>query len=215
MLGFIKAWKEGKREGERLGRAINLYKANSYTEAYREFLPLLEKGDKSAQYFIGEMHTFGRGVAKDLEYAASLFEQSAAGFYQDSIFMAGWCHDQMEHYQEAIKWYLQAAELDDIRAYFRLGKFYTEGLGCERDIPEAKKWLELGACKGSQYCMYRLGDIFLEEENASEAISLFERAASKGMKMAMEKLSEIYDEGCLVPQDEALANLWKSRLNEA
>ncbi len=42
--------------------------------------------------------------------------------------------------QEAIKWWLKAAEKGDIDACYKLGVAYADGDGVARDLEEAVKW---------------------------------------------------------------------------
>ena len=60
-----------------LDRGINAYLDGDYGLALVELQPLAEAGDIIAQYYLGEMHLRGRGVERDFERAAALYEQAA------------------------------------------------------------------------------------------------------------------------------------------
>ena len=54
----------------------------------------------------------------------------------------------MQDYDEALQWYLMAAEQGYGDAQFRLGMMYKEGLGVEEDEAEAVMYLWLGGRQG-------------------------------------------------------------------
>ena len=41
------------------------YDRGDYAKAYKEFKPLAEQGDIVAQFYLGVMYDFGRGVSQD------------------------------------------------------------------------------------------------------------------------------------------------------
>ena len=60
-----------------LNAGMNAYLDGDYDLALIELQPLAEAGDTAAQYFLGEMHLRGRGVAQDFEGAAAWYEKAA------------------------------------------------------------------------------------------------------------------------------------------
>jgi TPR repeat protein len=63
---------------ERLQQAKDNFKQKNYTEAFKETKPLAERGDPKAQYALGYMYLFGKGVTKDKAAAKKWIEKSAA-----------------------------------------------------------------------------------------------------------------------------------------
>jgi TPR repeat protein len=53
-----------------------------------------------------------------------------------------------QSYQEAVKWYLLAAEQGNALAQYDLGLCYYNGQGVERDVDEAVNWFRLSAARG-------------------------------------------------------------------
>ena len=49
------------------------YIANDYATALREFKPLAEQGHPDAQYYMGVMYAFGKGVQKDQVFVVFSF----------------------------------------------------------------------------------------------------------------------------------------------
>ena len=60
-----------------LNTGLNACLDGDYDLALIELQPLAEAGDSAAQYFLGEMHLRGRGVAPDFEMAAAWYEKAA------------------------------------------------------------------------------------------------------------------------------------------
>ena len=60
-----------------LNAGMNAYLDGDYDLALIELQPLAEAGDTAAQYFLGEMHLRGRGVAQDFGLAAAWYEKAA------------------------------------------------------------------------------------------------------------------------------------------
>ena len=63
--------------------------------------------------------------------------------------------------QEAVKWFLKAADLDDDdMTMWYLGQSYEKGEGVEKNIDQAVCWYKKGAAKDNYFCkeaLKRLG----------------------------------------------------------
>ncbi len=79
-LGLLVVWillaAPGRVQAD-LNTGMNAYLDGDYDLALIELQPLAEAGDSAAQYFLGEMHLRGRGVARDFEMAAAWYEKAA------------------------------------------------------------------------------------------------------------------------------------------
>ncbi len=58
---------------------MKAYEAGDYATALKEFLPLAEAGQASAQAAIGQMYLDGHGVPQDPAQAAIWLEKAASG----------------------------------------------------------------------------------------------------------------------------------------
>jgi len=56
---------------------VPAYDRRDYSVALREWLPLAEQGDISAQYNLGLMYEYGRGVVQDYAEAAKWYMKAA------------------------------------------------------------------------------------------------------------------------------------------
>ncbi len=62
-----------------------------------------------------------------------------------------------QSYEEAVKWYLKAAEQNHALAEFNLGILYASGHGVTRDDPAAQKWFGKSASHGDAGAQHQLG----------------------------------------------------------
>ena len=89
-----------------------------------------EQGDTEAQYHLGEMFNFGKGVAQDDKEAVKWLRKAAEGGHLDAQLALGLAYEKglevAEDKAEAVKWYRKAAEQGDINA-----KYSLERLGIE------------------------------------------------------------------------------------
>jgi hypothetical protein len=62
-----------------------------------------------------------------------------------------------QDHNQALKWFLSAAEQGDIAAQFYLGVMFSEGDGVQQDYSAAVKWYRLAADRGDAAAQYNLG----------------------------------------------------------
>jgi len=67
----VPAWADGQV-------GLDAYKRGDYTTALLEWRPLAEHGDANAQYNLGVMYDFGKGVPQDFATARQWYEKAAA-----------------------------------------------------------------------------------------------------------------------------------------
>ena len=60
-----------------LNEGAAAYKRGNYSTALREFRPLAQQGDAVAQYILGVMYQFGRGVPRDYAQAVKWYRKAA------------------------------------------------------------------------------------------------------------------------------------------
>jgi TPR repeat protein len=108
-----------------------------------------ESGDADAQFEMGVLHQYGRGVRQDFAEALSLYRKAAAQGHNQAQSNLGilYASGQGVHkdYSEAIKWFTMAAEQGDAFAQNNLGRLYSMGEGVAQDYVAAYMWLDLAA----------------------------------------------------------------------
>ncbi|PTR17234.1 Sel1 repeat-containing protein [Nitrosospira sp. Nsp2] len=81
--------------------------------------------------------------------------------------------DYLQDYDEALRLYRQAAKLGSLPAYGKIGEIHKRGEGVPADQKKAIKYYKVGAAKGSVYCYWAMGVLFLDEGNQENAEKCF------------------------------------------
>ncbi len=125
------------------------YSLGNYQKALEILKPLAEKGDTRAQYTLGNMYFYGKGVSRDGKEAIKWFRKTADQGNADVQIFLGFKYYRGEgipqDYIEAAKWFRIAAEQGFATAQFHLGLMYTNGQGVLQDNVQAHKWFNLSA----------------------------------------------------------------------
>lgn len=86
--------------------------------------------------------------------------------------------DYIQDYAEALQLFRQAVRLGALPAYRYIGEMYERGEGVREDRAKALEFYKEGARKGSPYCYWAMGSLFLQEDaqqNAEKCYQLFLR----------------------------------------
>jgi TPR repeat protein len=118
-------------------------------------------------------------------------------------------------YQEAIRWWKEAARRGYAVSMNNLGLAYANGHGVEQDYKQALKWWEMAAEKGNAWAMNSIGDLYENglgvAQDYGEAREWYERAADAGDGLAMYNLGHFYEEGLGVEANLKAALGWYER----
>lgn len=123
------------------------YYAQEYAKAAALWEPLAEKGDPTAQYYLGTLYGEGKGVTHNDATAFMWFKRAAdqgnaaAQYNVGASYAAGTGVDKSD--AEAAKWFRRAADQGMAFAQLNLGLLYASGNGVTQDNVEALKWLEI------------------------------------------------------------------------
>jgi uncharacterized protein len=130
------------------------YERGDYATAFKEFLPLAEGGQASAQAAIGQMYLDGHGVEKDAAAAAHWLERAALGGNARAQAQIGTMYligegvaaDPVKaaHFTEL------AAGNDVARAQVDIAAMYYQGVGVAPDKTKAYFYALLAARQGNQ-----------------------------------------------------------------
>ncbi|MBE6293239.1 MAG: tetratricopeptide repeat protein [Bacteroidales bacterium] len=103
--------------------------------------------------------------------------------------------DNNGNYEEAVKWYLEAAEQGHAKAQYNLGVCYYNGDGVQQSYVKAAKWYRKAAEQGNMYAQYNLGVCYANgegvEQSKSEAAKWYKKAAEQGNTIANYALDEL------------------------
>jgi localization factor PodJL len=113
--------------------------------------------------------------------------------------------------EAAAKWYEMAAELGFAPAQYRIGNFYENGIGTERDLNAAKTWYQLAAEQGNASAMHNLAVLFATEvdgkRDMASAARWFLEAADLGVRDSQVNLGILSARGEGLEQN--LVESWK------
>lgn len=113
----------------------------------------------------------------------------------------------------AVELFEKAAAQGHRRAQLNLGTLYFRGQGVQRDLIQARAWLEQAAMDGDVYATYALARAMAENAppasaDPTRAADLFRRAAEKGHMLAALRYGMALAEGSGVKQDLPAAQRW-------
>ncbi len=133
---------------------IAAYERGDYATTIKEWRPLAERGDPTAQHHLGWLYVIGSGVPQDYQEAVRWFRKAAEQGDADaqtnlgSLYLLG---DQLpQNYTEALKWLRAAADQGHPLAQMKLGIMFEDGDGVPQDRVQAYMWFSLAAARGSE-----------------------------------------------------------------
>ena len=148
-----------------------------------------------------------------------LLHSSAKQGYAPAQVTLAFILDQAEQDREAVHWYQQAADQNNVRGIFGLGTMYAKGEGVEKDPPKAGQLIEKAARMDYLPAMLEFANA-LEfgqlgfESSQSEAVSWYLKAAEAGDDVSMRRLRDAYLNGELgLPVDPVKSAEWDRKIN--
>ena len=189
-----------------------------YAEAAKWYRKAAEQGNAQAQYQLGYMYDYGKGVPKDKEEVVKWWRKAAEQGHAGAQGALGrWYHwggdGVPEDKVEAAKWYRKAAEQGEGCAQEELGKMYYKGEGVPQDYMEAAHWCRKAAEQRVwDHAQLYLGWMYHEGKGVPqdyvEAAKWYRKAAEQAHHVAQLYLGWMYHEGKGVPQDYVEAYAW-------
>jgi uncharacterized protein len=121
---------------------------------------------------------------------------------------------EQERLGEAFQVFRRGAEIDpnEMKLQFAIGWCYCDGVGVERDYPQAAFWFRKAADQGHAAAQYLLGLAYYSglglDKDYGEAAHWFQKAASQGTPDAQAALGTSYWHGHGVSRDFERATYW-------
>lgn len=143
-------------------------------------LPILidkaNKGDPNAQYNLGIMYTYGRGVSEDWSEGAKWFSKAAGHGNADAQCNLGYVYlngrGLAQDSNEAMVCFKKAAERGHMASQNALAMMYC-GIGnVPKDYNEAIKWFKRAANQGCITAQLNLGVIYYEGAKYDEGVNV-------------------------------------------
>ena len=118
-------------------------------------------------------------------------------------------------FNEALRWWKEAARRGYVVSMNNLGLLYANGQGVQQDYGAALKWWQMSAERGNAWAMNSVGDLYEHgsgvEQSYSEALSWYQRAAEAGDGLAMYNIGTLYENGHGIEQNLKTAHDWYNR----
>ena len=166
------------------------YAAGDFTLALQNFQKAAERGDVKADFQLGVMYLYGRGVKEDSSTAASYFKKAAdkgnagASLVLGRMYIKG--NGVPKDVTGAVKIYEHAAKDDPAFFGYVLGKMYLDGGYVPQDEDKAMQWLQKSGDEGSAAALYLLGTLYEGKDNLKSS-EYFAKSAAIGYKPAVFK----------------------------
>lgn len=129
--------------------AVDAHQNRSSATALDAYKQGAERGDRAAQYALGEIYARGKGVPKNHDQALKWYRKAAEQDHAQAQYMLGMIYTLglvgRRDYVEAVKWLGKAADQGHGQAQLMLGKMYAHGVGVSTDYVQAYKWFNLAS----------------------------------------------------------------------
>ena len=183
-----------------------------------KILELANEGDACAQYNLGLMYEYGRGVEfyeeaeEAVEWYQKAAEQGLADAQCDLGVMYQYGRGVEKSDEKAAEWVLKAAEQGLARAQYKLVSMYRDGTGVEQSDKKAAEWVLKAAEQGDARAQYDLGNMYEKgrdvEQSDEKAVEWYLKAAKQGNDCAQNNLGVMYEYGTGVEQSYEKAVEW-------
>ena len=142
----------GTSWGADFNKGLAAARSGDFATALREWTPLAEQGHSVAQFNLGEMYHYGKGVPQDYKTAVKWYTLAAEQGDADARDSLGWMYQRgqgvPQDYKTAVKWYTLAAKQGNAGAQHNLGLMYHNGQGVLQDYVYAHMWFNIAASSG-------------------------------------------------------------------
>lgn len=192
---YEKSWYEKSfKEGDTyslLAMGTIYLKQNNLEKAIKIFEKVGELGKSDGYYNLGILYRKNKKI-KDLEKAKIYFEKCLDLGNAICAGGMGTVYEDLEDYENAIKWYTKGFELGSKESVTRLGLIYVEKL---KDYETAIKWYKKGfeelKCVD---CLTNLGSLYANNGNYNKALIWYEKSSELGSLKATYNLGLIYQD---------------------
>mgnify|MGYP002631813591 CR=1 FL=1 len=198
--------------------AKNAFRRGKYKEAIEMMKPFAEKGNSTAQYYLGLMYRQGKGGSKKLKEAVKWFRLLAEKDYPQAQYQIAEMYEKGEgvpkSYQKAAKWYRKVALKGYVDAQFKLGEMYEKGQGVSKNLKEALEWYKLVAEQKFVDAQHKVGQMYYQgmgtPSDYFEASKWYELSANQDFGPAQADLGKMYYQGQGVQVNFVQAHMWLS-----
>lgn len=197
-----------------INEGVAAYNAKNYALAKKELAPLAEKpGDAHAQFLLGTLYFYGKGVPTNVPYALELYRKSAAQNYSDAQLRLGVMYlygiGLPKDHLLAVALFRKAADQGNAAAQVNLGYMYAMGIGVQKNRTVANEWYKKAADQGNSTAQSNLGDSYIQGDGVAQsyhtAADWYRKSASQGNALGQRNLGALYANGQGVPRNIVVA----------
>ena len=159
-------------------------------KALEYFLQAANSGDRVGKYLAGECYYFGKGVQIDVPKAVAFLQEAAAMREPRAMDLLGTHFRKLRDFDQARKFYEEAAAEGYPLSLSNLGVLYMNGEGVQRSPEIAANLFKQGAEKGDPLGMFFYAGCLAEglglQKDSKSAAEWFRRSARAGNPRAIE-----------------------------
>ena len=159
-------------------------------KALEYFLQAASIGDRVGKYLAGECYYFGKGVQTDATKAVEFLQEAAALREPRAMDLLGTYYRRLRQFDQARKYYEDAAAAGYALSLSNLGVLYMNGEGIQRNPEVAANLFKQGAEKGDSSGMFFYANCLQDglgvPKDPRAAADWFRRSARAGNSRAME-----------------------------
>jgi serine/threonine protein kinase/TPR repeat protein len=159
-------------------------------KALEHFLHAASIGDRVGKYLAGECYYFGKGVQADTTKAVEFLQEAAALREPRAMDLLGTYYRRLRQFDQARKFYEDAAAAGYALSLSNLGVLYMNGEGVQRSPELAANLFKQGAEKGESSGMFFYANCLQDglgvPKDLKAAADWFRRSAHAGNQRAIE-----------------------------
>jgi TPR repeat protein len=176
-------------------------------ESIRLLTEAAGQGYAPAEYELGRIYLYGRGVPADyaqaLQWESKAAEQGDARAQRDLAFMYERGFGVTADPAQAADWNRKAAAQGNAEAQLHLAKALDEGTGVNKDAKEARQLYAQAARQENPEAQMELARESAGQGNCPVAVHWYEEAAGHGQAQAMYELGRLYLSKCGTDRERA------------
>jgi serine/threonine protein kinase/TPR repeat protein len=168
----------------------NLHQPGDDRKALEYFLQAANLGDRVGKYLAGECFYYGKGTTTDIAKAVEFLQEAAALHEPRAMDLLGTYYRRQRQFDQARKFYEDAAAAGYPLSLSNLGVLYMNGEGVQRSPEVAANLFKQGAEKGDPNAMFFYASCLEDgvglQKDIKVAAEWFRRSAHAGNPRAIE-----------------------------
>src|SRR5260370_29073463 len=168
----------------------NLHQPGDDRKALEYFVQAANLGDRVGKYLAGECFYYGKGTAIDIAKAVEFLQEAAALHEPRAMDLLGTYYRRLRQFDQARKFYEDAAAAGYPLSLSNLGVLYMNGEGVQRSPEVASNLFKQGAAKQAPHAIFfytnSLQAAITTQQDIKVAAEWFRRSAHAGNPRAIE-----------------------------